>query len=80
MEYTSNELNDLIRWLWERKAGYPNLKKFEGGANWPADRPVLPSERARIIGECCRQRRVEIERANNAAYHGAIDGDFDYWA
>ena len=32
----------IVDWMAEREAGYPNLKKFEGGANWPADRPVLP--------------------------------------
>ena len=25
-----------VEWLEERAAGYPSLKRFEGGANWPA--------------------------------------------
>jgi hypothetical protein len=35
-EYT--EFSDalaLSNWLHERAAGYPSLKQFEGGANWP---------------------------------------------
>lgn len=24
-----------VEWLHERAAGYPSLKQFEGGANWP---------------------------------------------
>jgi hypothetical protein len=60
-------------WLNDRWRGYP-LRDLP----WPPDRPFMPSERARINDVCCREHRKEIERANNAAYHGDIDGDSDY--
>lgn len=36
LEYGAEDFNVLRAWYFEREAGYPNLKKFEGGANWPA--------------------------------------------
>ena len=36
LEYSADDLKVLRAWYFEREAGYPNLKKFEGGANWPA--------------------------------------------
>lgn len=35
LEYSAEDLKVLRAWYFERGAGYPNLKKFEGGANWP---------------------------------------------
>jgi hypothetical protein len=37
LEYTTDEAKAVIAWHWERTAGYPNLKKFEGGAQRPAE-------------------------------------------
>jgi hypothetical protein len=71
--YTTLDCINVEHWLQDRAAGYPPRD-----LPWPPDRPVMPSERACVSGACCRERRVEIERANNAAYHGDIDGDSGY--
>jgi hypothetical protein len=34
-EYSAQDLRAIRALVFERAAGYPNLKKFEGGANWP---------------------------------------------
>lgn len=34
---TGEEADDVRGWLHMRSLGYPNLKKFEGGANWPSE-------------------------------------------
>ena len=35
LEYGAEDFRVLRAWYFEREAGYPNLKKFEGEANWP---------------------------------------------
>lgn len=35
--YTLADCIYVEDWLAEREAGYPKLKQFEGGANWPAN-------------------------------------------
>lgn len=34
-DYEAYEVVKLVDWIADRAAGYPSLKKFEGGANWP---------------------------------------------
>jgi hypothetical protein len=34
-EYEAYDAVLVVDWLADRKAGYPSLAKFEGGANWP---------------------------------------------
>lgn len=42
-EYEAYEIVKLVEWLADRKAGYPSLKQFEGGANWPERQPGDPA-------------------------------------
>lgn len=39
--YTRLQAALVYWWLVERAAGYPSLKQFEGGANWPEHDEVL---------------------------------------
>lgn len=74
-EYEAYEIVKLVEWLADRKAGYPSLKQFEGGANWPN---AHEQQFARGTRQSSPERAAHIERANNAAYHGDIDGDSGY--
>ena len=35
LEYSTDDLKVVRACYFEREAGYPNLKKFEGGKLWP---------------------------------------------
>lgn len=80
--YTHDDKRVVAEWLDERAAGYPLNPNLFGIGRWPAESPhairLHGPDRACFNGACCRERRKEIECANNAAYHGDIDGDFDY--
>lgn len=35
-DYSVADRRAVATWLNDREAGYPSLKRFEGGKNWPA--------------------------------------------